>query len=653
MTHPRCIIAFCVFLLTLASLAAADLVTQDNATGKIYCRSPRFLVPYEAADNGPSGISAVRLYYTTDDGKTWAVFGEKPDPKGSFEFIAPSDGVYGFTVEAVDKAGNVERKDHPLQGTKPEISVVVDTKPPQIDPIFPHEDLELAPGAHMRIRFRAADPNISPSTAAVSVKKDDMAAWVPLPNVTFQDDEFFVQGDILYPGKYSVKLSIGDRADNSAETAFSFTCTPNARPPVHAPGPLTQEWLVPISAPPRARSLILDIDYSVQDIGGQPPAAVGLWYTTDAGNTWQFYGVDPDVKSPFNFQAPGQGIYGFKITATSRAGISEPAPKPGVKPDMSTLVDTMYPSLLPEDPRGGESYAGGEVHYIEWTARDDHFGSLPISLYTARDGGEWQLLAADLPNTGTYGWNVPRIDYAVYRLKIEARDQVGNTTTVTSDNFYVVSAPPESRVKAIISASPLVGTANVRGSGADAETTPKPGPETPPAKEEPAPPPTATTDTAVKELIDKATGMRLRGDYEGAEAALRNALKKDSSSVYARCELGGLLIQQGRYSDAIETLNQARQLDAKDTDVLYNLASAYYALGQYDNAAAIGETFVALDPKNEAALWNLSKAYYAADKITKARLTWQQIVVLDVPGSPFAERANQALAAVPDTEPKK
>jgi len=323
-----------------------------------------------------------------------------------------------------------------------------------------------------------------------------------------------------------------------------------------------------------------------------------------------------------------------------------------VRPDFSTLVDVTFPTLMLDDPRGGESYAGGQVHYIKWTARDEHFGSLPITIYIARDGGQWELMAADLPNNGTYGWNVPRVDYASYRMKIEARDQVGNTTTVVSDNFSVVSAPPESRIRAVIPAMPLVGVAEVPTPGGEKPEAPEKKEPEPVKETEATPPPTGKSEGDVRDLIDRATGMRLRGDYEGAEAALKDAISIDPKNVAARNELGALLIQQGRYDQAIGILEAARVADPKDADVLYNLAGAHYALGQYREAAQAFETIVMLDSSNEAALWNLAKARYAAKDATGARQAWQQIVTMDLPGSPFVERARKALAAVPEPPTK-
>lgn len=645
-----------------SSSTSPEIAVRDASTGKIYCRSRRFLVPYEAADAGPSGISAVRLYYTTDGGRSWTLYAERPEAKGSFEFVAPADGTYGFTVQALDKAGNVERKDGPTANTKPEIQVAVDTKAPQTEPIFPRQDMQVVPGVHLRVRFRAGDDNLSPSTAVVCIQKDAETNWTSLPNVTYENNEFFVQGDILFPGTYRVKLAVGDRAGNVAEDSYSFTCTPNAQPPVKPQGPLGMDWEVPIASPPRAKSLEFDIDYSVQDIGGQPPAKVALWYTTDNGATWQAYGLDPDVTSPFRFQAPKEGVYGFKIVAESKAGVSEPRPRPGTKPDISTLVDITYPTLMLDDPRGGESYQGGVVHFVKWTAKDENFGSLPISLYTSRDGGPWQLLAADLPNTGTYGWNVPLIDYATYRLKIEARDLVGNVTSVTSDNLSVVSAAPETTIRAVTPAVPTLGVKTITPEAEEGAKPSAPAPDTessgsvPEAKTpEPTAPPMGENSEDMKKLADKAAGLRLRGDYDGAKATLREMIKRDKGNVDARCELGAILLEEGRLQESVDTLEDARSIAPQDIDVLYNLAGAYYALGDYKDAAAAFETLVGLDPQNEAAYWNLAKTYYNAGEPANARKAWQSIVDLNKPGSAFVKKARVMLEKVPEpaAKPKK
>jgi len=629
-------------IVSIAAAAVGDVITVDSDTGRIYSRTRRFLVPYEAADAGPAGIKAVRLYYTVDGGREWTFFAEKSESKGTFEFAAPGDGVYGFIVQAVDLAGHVEHKEGLLNGERPEVTVVVDTKPPQIEPVFPRESMELAPGAHMRVRFAAHDPNLAPQTAGVAVKHADETEFTRLEGLDIDNGEFFVTGDVLFAGTYAVRLAVCDRAGNRGETGYEFVCTRTPRAVAEEPGPMVRDWTLPIGAPPRAKTLSFDIDYKVEDIGGQPPAAVGLWYTTDQGATWQFYGLDPDVTPPFRFQAPGEGVYGFKLTATTRSGISEPPPKSGTKPDILTLVDVTYPTLMLDDPRGGESYPGGQVHFVEWTARDDHFGSLPISVYVSREGGPWELLACELPNSGVYGWMVPLLDYAPYRLKIEARDQVGNKTSVISDTFFIVSAPPETRIKRVI---PSVAAVSINEAPQPREAPRRePEPAAPPT-----PPPTGVSEAEMAELIEAATALRLRGDYEEAQGKLREAVERDPHSVKARNELGALLTEMGRMEEAVEILRDARALAPADTDVLYNLGAALYLLGRYEESVAAFETLSQMDPNSEAVLWSLAKAWYKAENIERARAAWRRIVALDVPGSAFGARARRALASIGDT----
>lgn len=631
-----------VLVLAAGLSAAGEVITIDNATDRIYSSVRRFFVPYEATDVGPAGLRGVRLYYITDEGAEWTLYGERSEPTGSFEFVAPADGTYGFLVQAIDNVGHTESKEGLLTGTNHEITVVVDTKPPQILPVFPRQGGQLFPGAHMSIRFRAQDPNLLPASAAIRVRKDDEREFTELPSVIETDDGFLAHGDILFEGVYTVELAVADRAGNQTTKVFTFECTKTPKPLKRDPGPIGSAWTISIDSPPTPRSLSFNIDYTVADIGGQSPAAVGLWYTSDYGATWQFYGLDSDVASPFYFQAPKEGVYGFKLTSTTRSGISEPRPRAGTKPDILTLVDMTYPTLMLEDPRGGESYAGGQVHHIRWTARDDHFGSLPISIYVSREGGAWELLASELPNNNIYAWNVPLIEYAPYRLKLVARDQVGNTSNMISDTFHIVSAAPETRISGIF---PSVSAIKV-------SSRQPPAAEPIVAKASPTPPPTGVSEVEIDRLIEKATAMRLRGDYEVAREALAEAVERDRHSVKARNELGALLTEMGRQEEAVEILKRARELAPSHRDVLYNLAAAYYLLGEYDDCAAALVTLSEMDPKDEPALWSLAKAYYKAQDIARARNTWKRLVALNVRGSAYAARARQALKTVrePSTE---
>jgi tetratricopeptide (TPR) repeat protein len=213
---------------------------------------------------------------------------------------------------------------------------------------------------------------------------------------------------------------------------------------------------------------------------------------------------------------------------------------------------------------------------------------------------------------------------------------VGNTTSVISDVFYVASTPPETRIKGVYPSINAVSVDRVPGS---------PVVDEPPSEVEPTPPPVGVSEPEMAELLEKATTLRVSGDYEAAEGVLREAIERDPNTVKARNELGALLTEMGRQGEAVEILKDARVLSPTNRDVLYNLGAAYYLLGRYRESVAALESLAELNPQNEAVLWSLAKAHFKADEIESARKVWEKIVALDVPGSTFSPRARKALAS--------
>src|SRR5439155_10534243 len=81
------------------------------------------------------------------------------------------------------------------------------------------------------------------------------------------------------------------------------------------------------------------------------------------------------------------------------AASSSPAYEQDVVPDNP-------PSVTVIAPNGGESLTVGQTVTLSWDARDD--GPLPaVTLCVSRDdGATYEVIAADVPNSGTYAWTV-------------------------------------------------------------------------------------------------------------------------------------------------------------------------------------------------------------------------------------------------------
>jgi hypothetical protein len=111
--------------------------------------SPRFRMKYNVAGVGPSGVGAVELWMTQDNGTKWEKIGADPDLESPIDVNLPGDGKYGLTVVVKNKAGNGQRP--PVAGEQPQIRVDVDTDAPiatlknvTADPSSPRDSMNLA-----------------------------------------------------------------------------------------------------------------------------------------------------------------------------------------------------------------------------------------------------------------------------------------------------------------------------------------------------------------------------------------------------------------------------------------------------------------------------------------------------------------------------
>ena len=80
------------------------------------------------------------------------------------------------------------------------------------------------------------------------------------------------------------------------------------------------------------------------------------------------------------------------------------------KLDVYASIDHTAPAALLTAPNLGESWEGGTVHDITWTATDS-LGVTAIRLDYSLHGpsGPWVAIAQDLANSGSYPWTVPAV----------------------------------------------------------------------------------------------------------------------------------------------------------------------------------------------------------------------------------------------------
>ncbi len=114
-----------------APRAPGEGPAEAAASAPIATRQTIFSIPFRIEDPEPGAPqpAEVRLYVSMDQGVTWRPYARVAPTDGQFLFRAVSDGEYWFLVRTLDKAGRLR----PTGPFKPELRVVVDTTPPQLD----------------------------------------------------------------------------------------------------------------------------------------------------------------------------------------------------------------------------------------------------------------------------------------------------------------------------------------------------------------------------------------------------------------------------------------------------------------------------------------------------------------------------------------
>jgi hypothetical protein len=184
-----------------------------------------------------SKLSAFELWYTKNEGKTWApahkregttapgTMPEKPGAPiagaGTLVFDADSQGLYGFRIVARNGIGI--GKEDPKPGDQPEHWVMVDTEKPTVR-------LKVQPGPgydvrNVRIDWSASDANLAdkPVTIQYAAVKDNTTApaetdWKPIEG---HDGPLEKSGSFTWtigpngPFRFHVRAKVADKAGNS------------------------------------------------------------------------------------------------------------------------------------------------------------------------------------------------------------------------------------------------------------------------------------------------------------------------------------------------------------------------------------------------------------------------------------------------------
>jgi hypothetical protein len=174
-------------------------------------KSHRFEVNYRIDDVGPSGVSAVELFVTQNNGQKWWKYGDDPDKQSPFVVEVPEDGLYGFAIRVRSGAGLAD--DPPQSGEEPSVVIVVDRTPPQVQ-LQPIQQGGGGQINRLTISWRIADENPSDKPISLAYSANPNGPWERICDWQPDTGSYVWNVGQGVPSRLYIKLAARDAAGN-------------------------------------------------------------------------------------------------------------------------------------------------------------------------------------------------------------------------------------------------------------------------------------------------------------------------------------------------------------------------------------------------------------------------------------------------------
>lgn len=344
-----------------------------------YRNTRTFDITWSASDV-TSGVSLIRLYYSTNGGMAWSHFGAG-FTSSPIIFTAASDATYRFNIQVYDIAGNSETA--PSGAGSIEATTIVDTAPP-----FTYHNVPAG--------WKTAPVNVGFIPTGLPVcatyHSTDGQMW-------YNGTSTLVSGDGIHDVAYYSVDCAGNMEVQKTMQVMIDTVAP---------------WAIPDPQPQYRTVQTFEIGWSAIE-SGSGIWAVGLYYSTDDGMTWLGDGASR-TSSPIVFTAPIQGYYRFNLMGIDNAGNIEAPPVDRGDTEADSVVDWSAPDTS-YSISGLKGLNGWylRVDGVTLTGSDPpSLGSGIESIWYRIDGRDWTAYSGPftLPSDGAHLVAYYSVDYA-------------------------------------------------------------------------------------------------------------------------------------------------------------------------------------------------------------------------------------------------
>jgi hypothetical protein len=380
----------------VAGAAAAAFPVCSVADEPLVTNVGRFEIPFDIETEPgqrPEGFAV--LFGSQDGGRNWEKLNTVPASSGSFTFSAPRDGRYSFAIRTTDAQGNLQQA---IQGSAPELEVVVDTVAPDI-----RLDLLDAGNGQVLINWITKDAAVVPQTLMIEFADGTDGRWKSVPRTAAASGQTSIQAPA--GSMVSVRSAVQDAAGNQGETSAQLelrSATPAAN--VVPGNQFAQSTAVPLGPSPFP--------------GMNPP-----------GNPATLGSNSPAISSTSNPSSVIGGVHpaGGIPQIPSGPALMDPASSGFMQPQSAyTTSPTALPDVPASIPMKEASYqsaAGAQMvnhHIFDLEYQVDDVGPSGVSaveLFVTEDGGQhWftygidddvrSPILIDTRGEGTFGFAV-------------------------------------------------------------------------------------------------------------------------------------------------------------------------------------------------------------------------------------------------------
>ncbi|MBI2580043.1 MAG: hypothetical protein HYW27_04020, partial [Candidatus Aenigmarchaeota archaeon] len=435
-------ISYTFFVDTEVPISSVNL-TSSYKTTRV------FQLPYSSNDSvQTSGIQNVTLYYRINQSGGFVPYVNTTNGTFTFDATLLGDGFYEFYTVARDNAGNIE-----AAPSSADANTTVDTVMPSITSLATTDTPEFINGTDIWFRLSAH------SSLSFNATANDTTSGIQTCTSIFNSTTASISGS---GGGYNSTAVFGFSfsgitATNDSVVNVTAVCTDKAGLENRSSIIIMLDKTAPIITMMtwNETSNYMHVNstgaliYSSMMPSGQTVAARGN--STESGSgfrnvtfsqaftSYDSHSNSSSWESNYTINPADNGNGTINITVFDNVGNT-----------LSTTLlayaeDNAPPAITLTAPNGGELLAGGSLFAITWTPATDDTGiatnNITIEYST---GSSWTLVAGELPNSGSYMWNVPSINSNSVVIRVNASDVVQNIGSDSSNTVFTIDSTPPS-----------------------------------------------------------------------------------------------------------------------------------------------------------------------------------------------------------------